>query len=99
MKLKETSDWGLKEKLLFTLLMLLLFRMGTAIPVPYVNGTLFKQMVEQTAAGDVFTLMSMVGGTLMTMSFLSLSVIPELKLTDQGYVDLGRGGHVSLFAD
>lgn len=35
----------------------------------------------------------------MTMSFLSLSVIPELKLTDQGYVDLGRGGHVSLFAD
>jgi Permeases len=26
----------------------------------------------------------------MAMSFLSLSVIPELKLTDQGYVDLGR---------
>jgi adenine deaminase len=35
----------------------------------------------------------------MTMSFLSLSVIPELKLTDQGYVDLGRGGLLSLFAD
>jgi preprotein translocase subunit SecY len=78
MKLKATSDWGLKEKLLFTLLMLLLFRMGTAIPVPYVNGTLFKQMVEQTAAGDVFTLMSMVGGTLMTMSFLSLGVLPYI---------------------
>jgi len=24
-------------------------------------------------------------------------VIPELKLTDQGYVDLGRGGFQSLF--
>lgn len=35
----------------------------------------------------------------MTMSFLSLSVIPELKLTDQGYVDLGRGGLLSLFVD
>lgn len=33
----------------------------------------------------------------MAMSFLSLSVIPELKLTDQGYVDLGRGGLQSLF--
>ncbi len=33
----------------------------------------------------------------MALSFLSLSVIPELKLTDQGYVDLGRGGHQSLF--
>ncbi|MDD5515407.1 MAG: adenine deaminase C-terminal domain-containing protein, partial [Synergistales bacterium] len=28
----------------------------------------------------------------MTMSFLCLSVIPELKLTDSGYVDLSRGG-------
>ncbi len=35
----------------------------------------------------------------MAMSFLSLSVIPELKLTDQGYVDLGRGGIQSLFTE
>ena len=33
----------------------------------------------------------------MALSFLSLSVIPELKLTDQGYVDLGRGGSQTLF--
>ncbi|WP_350449725.1 adenine deaminase [Aminobacterium mobile] len=35
----------------------------------------------------------------MVMSFLSLSVIPELKITDQGYVDLNRGGVMSLFAE
>jgi adenine deaminase len=35
----------------------------------------------------------------MTMSFLSLSVIPELKLTDQGYVDPARGRLLGLFAD
>ncbi len=35
----------------------------------------------------------------MAMSFLSLSVIPELKLTDHGYVDLGRGGLLPLFVD
>ena len=34
----------------------------------------------------------------MAMSFLSLSVIPELKLTDLGYVNLTEGGLVDLFA-
>ena len=33
----------------------------------------------------------------MALSFLSLSVIPELKLTDRGYVDLGKGGAQELF--
>ncbi len=35
----------------------------------------------------------------MALSFLSLSVIPSLKLTDQGYVDIGRGGGQELFVD
>ncbi len=35
----------------------------------------------------------------MALSFLSLSVIPALKLTDQGYVDLGKGGRQKLFVD
>lgn len=34
----------------------------------------------------------------MAASFLSLSVIPELKLTDRGYVDLGKGGAQEIFA-
>lgn len=34
----------------------------------------------------------------MAISFLSLSVIPELKLTDQGYVDFSKGGALELFA-
>lgn len=35
----------------------------------------------------------------MAMSFLCLSVIPELKLTDQGYFDLSSGGLQSLFVE
>jgi adenine deaminase len=34
----------------------------------------------------------------MAMSFLSLSVIPELKLTDQGYVN-PAAGRLGLFVD
>jgi adenine deaminase len=33
----------------------------------------------------------------MALSFLSLSVIPELKLTDRGYVDISSGGAKDLF--
>ncbi len=34
----------------------------------------------------------------MTLAFLALPVIPELKLTDRGLVDVGRFEHVSSFA-
>ncbi len=33
----------------------------------------------------------------MALSFLSLPVIPELKLTDKGLVDVGRFAEVPLF--
>ena len=34
----------------------------------------------------------------MALSFLALPVIPELKLTDKGLVDVNRFEHVPLFA-
>lgn len=34
---------------------------------------------------------------LMQLSFMSLSVIPELKLTDRGYFDISAGGEQELF--
>jgi adenine deaminase len=35
----------------------------------------------------------------MTLSFLALPVIPALKLTDHGLVDVERNEVVSLFAE
>ena len=35
----------------------------------------------------------------MAMSFLALPVIPELKLTDLGLVEVSRFAHVPLFED
>ena len=34
----------------------------------------------------------------MVLSFLCLTVIPELKITDQGYIDLAKGGIRPLFS-
>jgi adenine deaminase len=36
---------------------------------------------------------------LMTMSFLALAVIPELKITDMGLVDVGEFALVPLLID
>ncbi|MBN1543465.1 adenine deaminase [candidate division KSB1 bacterium] len=36
---------------------------------------------------------------LMTLSFMALPVIPQLKLTDRGLVDVGQFRHVDLFVD
>jgi adenine deaminase len=35
----------------------------------------------------------------MTMSFLALAVIPELKITDQGLVDVGEFKPVPLLVE
>lgn len=35
----------------------------------------------------------------MTLFFLALSVIPELKITDQGLIDVLRGSVIPLQAD
>ena len=34
----------------------------------------------------------------MTLSFMALPVIPELKMTDKGLFDVNKFSHVSLFA-
>lgn len=60
-------------------------------PLAVVAGAL--KMVDQAAGG-----LGVIGDhPCMALSFLSLSVIPSLKLTDQGYVDLARGGRQDLF--
>ena len=60
-------------------------------PLAVVAGAL--KMVDQAAGG-----LGVIGDhPCMALSFLSLSVIPSLKLTDQGYVDLAQGGRQDLF--
>ena len=74
------------------------------LPLP-IAGLMSDQPIE-TVADHFRTLLRMarrMGSGLddpfMTLSFLALSVIPELKLTDRGLVDVARGEIVPLFTD
>ncbi|MDW8072448.1 MAG: adenine deaminase C-terminal domain-containing protein, partial [Anaerolineae bacterium] len=59
--------------------------------------TVRRQMDEVTAAAR--KLGCRLRDPFMTLSFLALPVIPALKLTDHGLVDVERNAVVSLFAD
>ncbi len=72
-KIKE-----LREKLLFTFLMLVVIRLGSQLPLPGVNGEAFRYWFSLTA-GDSFGFMDAItGGSFSQMSLFALSVSPYI---------------------
>lgn len=73
-----------------------------SLPLP-VAGLLSERMMDEVAkgidslSGAARELGSALHDPFMTLSFLALPVIPELKLTDRGLVDVTRFRHVPLF--
>ncbi|MEF9970734.1 MAG: preprotein translocase subunit SecY, partial [Oscillospiraceae bacterium] len=69
----------LRKKILFTLLIVLLYRLGNAIPVPYVDiaklGEHFKSL-ENTVLG-LINVMS--GGAFSTATIFALSIQPYIN--------------------
>ncbi|MFB3926633.1 MAG: adenine deaminase [Syntrophales bacterium] len=70
-----------------------------------IGGLMSDRPLEETAKGWEYMrkVALEMGSTpeepFMAMSFLALPVIPELKITDRGLVDVNRVEHVSLFMD
>jgi len=79
-------------------------RISAALPLP-VAGLLSERYMREVAEeiDDCIDAAHRLGCRLkdpfMTLSFLCLPVIPELKLTDQGLVDVRKFGFVPLFCD
>lgn len=78
-------------------------RVLARLPLP-VGGLMSDRPVEEVAAGydAVLDAARSLGATpadaFMAMSFMALEVIPALKLTEQGYVDVETFAPVGLFA-
>lgn len=74
--------WGvpeLRKKIIFTLLILLIFRIGNAIPVPYVNVTLLNNYLNQmsTTVLGLYNVMS--GGAFAQATVFALSIQPYIN--------------------
>ena len=74
--------WGvpeLRKKIVFTLLILLIFRIGNAIPVPYLNTTLLGNYLD-SMSGTVLGLYNvMSGGAFAEATVFALGVQPYIN--------------------
>ena len=74
------SAWKIEElrkKILYTLLILLIYRIGVVIPVPGVNAAYVAESVANYTALEFLNMMS--GGGLENMSIFALGISPYLN--------------------
>lgn len=67
----------LRKKLVFTFLMLVVFRIGTAIPVPGINVDVIKQMISEQA-GILSFYDIVAGGAFSNFTIFALSITPYI---------------------
>ena len=69
----------LRKKILFTVFALLIFRLGSAIPVPYINSELLALQL-QSQSGTILGLMNAMSGSAFSMAtVLALSIQPYIN--------------------
>ena len=74
--------WGipeLRKKIIFTLLMLLIFRIGNAITVPYINVDALKAQLDSMGATILGLYNVMSGGAFATATVFALSIQPYIN--------------------
>ena len=70
----------LKKRLLFTLGVLLIFRLGTFLPIPGINPVALQQFFEQQSSGILGVFDTFSGGALGRMGIFALGVLCHIFL-------------------
>ena len=68
----------LQARILFTLFILVLYRLGTFIPVPGLDAEAFSQYFQQQSGGMLGSLNMFAGGAVERMSVFALNVMPYI---------------------
>ncbi|MGH6933730.1 MAG: preprotein translocase subunit SecY [Dongiaceae bacterium] len=69
----------LKKRLWFTLGALIVYRLGTYIPLPGIDGEVFAQQFQANAAGILGMLDMFAGGAVGRMSIFALNIMPYIS--------------------
>ena len=67
----------IRDRIVFTFLMLIVIRIGSQLPVPGVNGDVFRSWFESQAAGLGF-FDAITGGSFLSMSVFALNITPYI---------------------
>ena len=84
-QLAANINWGsfsraseLKKRIWFTLFALIVYRLGTYIPIPGIDQTEFSRMFNQNAGGFFSFVNAWTGGAFGRMTIFALNVIPYI---------------------
>ena len=72
-------DEELKNKLLFTLLAIFIYRVGAHIASPTVDVLALQQAIQGSAAAGLFQLYDALGGGLTQATILALGIMPYIS--------------------
>ena len=68
----------IRTRILFTFAMLVVIRIGCELPVPGVNGEVFKQWFESQSADGLGFFNAITGGSFLNMSIFALNITPYI---------------------
>ena len=69
----------LRQRILFTIGLLMIYRLGTFIPVPGIDGVALKQFMDDAASGIGGILSMFTGGALSRMAIFTLGIMPYIS--------------------
>ncbi len=69
---------GLKNKILFTLFILCVFRLGSYITIPGINSLALNEFASANSSGILGIFNTLSGGSLSRMSIFALSIVPYI---------------------
>ncbi|MEM1344220.1 MAG: preprotein translocase subunit SecY [Pseudomonadota bacterium] len=79
-------SWGafgkakdLQQRLLFTLALLVVYRVGTFIPLPGIDTVQLQQFIEQTRGGIIGVFNMFAGGAVERMAIFALGIMPYIS--------------------
>lgn len=85
-QMAANMSWGafgkateLRQRILFTLGLLIVYRLGTFIPVPGIDGNALRDFMEGAAAGLGGILSMFTGGALGRMGIFALGIMPYIS--------------------
>ncbi|MFO6465425.1 preprotein translocase subunit SecY [Jannaschia sp. KMU-145] len=85
-QMAANMSWGafgkakeLRQRILFTIGLLIIYRFGTYIPVPGIDATALRDFVEQASAGLGGVLNMFTGGAIGRMGVFALGIMPYIS--------------------
>lgn len=76
--MKKAEGTGLKNKILFTIFILLIYRFGTYVPIPGIDSKVLEKIFSGSAS-NIFGMINLFsGGALERMSIFALNIMPYI---------------------